>query len=90
MDSFLRRLLLLVHLTAGQPARGTKLLSVRCLNTINDQHRSVFVEHGMVSIVTTYHKGYHVTGTTKIIHRYLPRKVGELLIYHLWLVRPFC
>ena len=90
VDSFLRRLLLLVHLTAGQPARGTELLSVRCINTLNGQHRSIFIEHGIVSIVTTYHKGYHVTGTTKIIHRYLPCEVGELLVYYLWLIRPFC
>ncbi|KFZ23520.1 hypothetical protein V502_02001 [Pseudogymnoascus sp. VKM F-4520 (FW-2644)] len=25
----------------------------------------------------------------KIIHRYLPREVGELLVYYLWLVLPF-
>jgi hypothetical protein len=40
--------------------------------------------------VTTYHKGYNITGSTKIIHRYLPKEVGELLVYYLWLVRPFC
>lgn len=44
----------------------------------------------MVSTVTTYHKGYSTTGSTKIIHRYLPKEVGELLVYHLWLIRPFC
>jgi hypothetical protein len=44
----------------------------------------------MVSTVTTYHKGYSVSGNTKIIHWYLPREVGELLIYYLWLVQPFC
>ena len=44
----------------------------------------------MVSTVTTYHKGYSTKGTPKIIHRYLPKEVGELLIYYLWLVQPFC
>jgi hypothetical protein len=44
----------------------------------------------MVSTVTTYHKGYSASGNTKTIHRYLPREVGELLIYYLWLVQPFC
>jgi hypothetical protein len=43
----------------------------------------------MVSTVTTYHKGYSTTGSTKIIYRYLPKEVGELLVYYLWLVRPF-
>jgi len=42
-----------------------------------------------VAIVTSYHKGYTCTGTTKIIHRYLPREVSELVIYYLWLVLPF-
>ena len=90
VDSFLERLLLLVHVTGGQPARGTETLSLRHLNTTNGHHRNVFVESGMVSTVTTYHKGYSASGNTKIIHRYLPREVGELLVYYLWLVQPFC
>jgi hypothetical protein len=52
-------------------------------------HRNVFVEDGLVSIVTSYHKGYTCTGTTKIIHRYLPREISELVVYYLWLILPF-
>ena len=90
MDAFLERLLVLILLRAGQPARGTEILSLRHANTVNGHHRNVFIEGGMVSTVTTYHKGYSTTGNTKIIHRYLPKEVGELLIYYLWLVQPFC
>jgi hypothetical protein len=90
VDAFLERLLLLIHLTAGQPARGSEILSLRHVNTVNGHHRNVFIEGGMVSTVTTYHKGYSTTGNTKIIHRHLPKEVGELLIYYLWLVQPFC
>lgn len=43
----------------------------------------------MVSTVTSYYKGYNITGSTKIIHRYLPKEVSELLVYYLWLVLPF-
>ena len=43
----------------------------------------------MVFFVTYYHKGYSIQDSTKIIHRYLPREVGELLVYYLWLVVPF-
>jgi len=50
---------------------------------MNGYYRNVFIEGGMVSIVTTYHKGYSTTGNTKIIYRYLPKEVGELLIYYL-------
>ncbi|KAK5126519.1 hypothetical protein LTR08_004674 [Meristemomyces frigidus] len=88
VDSFLERLLLLVHLTGCQPARGTEILSLRHMNTVNGHHRNVFVENGMVSTVTTYHKGYNATGSTKIIHRYLPKEVGELLVYYVWIIRP--
>jgi hypothetical protein len=90
VDTYLERLLLLIHLTAGQPARGSETLSLRSVNTLNGHHRNVFIEGGMVSTVTTFHKGYSTTGDTKIIHRYLPKEVGELLVYYLWLVQPFC
>jgi hypothetical protein len=49
----------------------------------------VFIEDGLVAIVTSYHKGYTCTRTTKIIHRYLLREISELVIYYLWLVLPF-
>jgi hypothetical protein len=89
VDVFLRSLLLLVHLTSGQPARGTELLSLRHSNTMQGLHRNIFIDNGMVSTVTSWHKGYTVTGSTKIIHRYLPNQVGELVIYYLWLILPF-
>ena len=76
-----------MHLTAGQPARGTEITGLQHVNTV--YHRNVFVEDGLVAIVTSYHKGYTCTGTTKIIHRYLPREISELLIYYLWLILPF-
>jgi hypothetical protein len=42
-----------------------------------------------VSFVTLYHKHYAATNSTKIIYRYLPSEIGELLLYYLWLVVPF-
>jgi hypothetical protein len=78
---------LLIHIKSGQPARGTDITSLRHINTVH--HRNVFIEDGLVAIVTSYHNGYTCTGSTKIIHRYLPKEVGELLVYYLWLVLPF-
>jgi hypothetical protein len=89
VDLFLKRLLLLLHITSGQPARGTELLTLRYMNTSNGHHRSIFIENGLVGTVTSYHKGYNVTGTLKIIHRYLLKEVSELRVYYLWLVLPF-
>ncbi len=89
IDAFLHRLLLLVHITGGQPSRGTELLSLQHCNTAHGLRRNIFVENGLVSFVTFYHKGYSIQGSTKIIHRYLPKEVSELLVYYLWLVLPF-
>ncbi|KAF7444189.1 telomere-linked helicase 1 [Pyrenophora tritici-repentis] len=76
-------------MTGGQPARGPELLSVRHSNTVQGGHRNIFIEDGMVVFVTRYHKGYKVSGDVKIIHRYLPREVGELVVWYMWLVLPF-
>jgi superfamily II DNA helicase RecQ len=85
---FLEKLLILIYMTGGQPARSKELLSVRYCNTEKGGHRSIFVEDGLLSIVTYYHKGYNITGTEKIIHRYLPEEVGDLLLQYIWLVLP--
>jgi hypothetical protein len=50
---------------------------------MNGHYRNVFIEGSMVSIVTTYHKGYSTTRNTKIIYCYLLKEVGKLLIYYL-------
>ena len=44
---------------------------------------------GLFCFVTYYHKGYAIKGSTKIIHRYLPPEIGELLVYFQWLILPF-
>lgn len=87
--AFRSKLLVLMHMTGGQPARGPEILSVRHRNTVQGGHRNLFIEDGMVVFVTRYHKGYEVKGDVKIIHRYLPREVGELVVWYLWLVLPF-
>jgi hypothetical protein len=90
VDQFLETLLLLVHITGGQPARGTELLTIQYCNPEDGQgRRNIFLENGLVSFVTFYHKGYSISGSIKIIHRYLPIEVSELLIYYAWLVIPF-
>ncbi|CAN9283890.1 unnamed protein product [Alternaria alternata] len=87
--AFREKLAVLVHIVEGQPARWPELGSVRHSNTVKGGHRNIFIEDGMVVFVTRYHKGYNVSGDVKIIHRYLPREVGELLVYYMWLVLPF-
>jgi superfamily II DNA helicase RecQ len=86
---FREKLLVLMHIVSGQPARGPEVLSIRHSNTVKGGHRNIFIEDGMVVFVTRYHKGYAVSGDVKIIHRYLPREVGELWVWYMWLVLPF-
>ena len=89
IDDFRGQLLALMHITGGQPARGPEILSVRHSNTMQGGHRNLFIEDGMVVFVTQYHKGEQYHGDVKIIHRYLPREVGELVVWYRWLVLPF-
>jgi len=89
IERFLELLLVLIHLCGGQPSRAPEILRLRWKNTGNGGVRNVIIEEGLVEIVAQYYKGYRSSGNIKIIHRYLPREVGELLIYYLWLVLPF-
>jgi hypothetical protein len=70
--AFRRKLSIAIYIYSGQPARAPELLSIRYKNTDSGGHRNVFIEDGMVTIVTSYHKGFYVSNDMKIIHRYLP------------------
>lgn len=64
-------------------------MTVQYVNSPNGESRGVFIEDGLMVYVTMYHKGIGASAKAKIIHRYLPREVGELLFYYLWIVMPF-
>jgi superfamily II DNA helicase RecQ len=83
------KLAALVHMTGGAPPRGTELVTVKHSNTANGDSRGIFIEDGLVVFVTKYHKNVGQTGKGKVIHRYLPREVGELVVFYLWFARPF-
>ena len=86
---FIEKLLILIHISGGQPARAPEILSLQYSNSIKSGLRNIFYENGLICFVTYYHKGYSISNSTKIIHRYLPREIGELLVYYLWLIVPF-
>jgi hypothetical protein len=89
VERFEEMLLMLIHISGGQPARAPELLGMRWKNTKQGGIRNITIENGLVAFRAVYHKGYRSSGNIKTIHRYLPREVGELLVYHLWLVKPF-
>ena len=68
VDAFLKRLLLLIHMTGGQPPRRTELIGLQHSNTAQGHHHSVFIKGGLIRTVTSYYKGYNITRSTKIIY----------------------
>ena len=88
IDVFLELLLLLVHTTAGQPARGTEITSVRHRNGFL-QDRNIFVIDGRVVFITRYHKSQSQFDAPKIIPRFLPWRVGQLVSVYLGYVQRF-
>lgn len=89
VNEFREKLLVLMHICGGQPARGPEILSIRHRNTMSGEYRDIFIENGLIVFVTRYHKGYSISENVKIIHRYLPREVGKLLMHFLWLILSF-
>jgi hypothetical protein len=79
----------LIHITGGQPARIPEILTVRHRNSSHDEPRNIFIEDGLVTFVTHYHKGYAISGEQKIIHRYLLYEVSLIVVRYLWLVLLF-
>ena len=97
VESYLRQvrrwkeeLLVLVHMSAGAPARATELVSVQQVNGENARcHRGIMIDQGMVAFITSYHKGFSASQSQKCVHRFVPQEVGELVVYYLWLIEPF-
>jgi superfamily II DNA or RNA helicase len=88
IKEYLKLLLALMHVTGGQPARGTEITNLTFTNT-SYMSRNISMYRGMVCFCTTYHKGMMHSGKLKRIFRFLPQPVGEALVYYLWLVLPF-
>ncbi|RFN54793.1 putative ATP-dependent dna helicase q1 [Fusarium flagelliforme] len=85
-----REVLNLLWITlCGMPMRTTEATGVRMCNTVNGGIRNIFAHGMMLFFVVLYHKGFRRTGSAKIIHRYLPREVSELVIWYMWIVLEF-
>jgi hypothetical protein len=85
---FLEMMMVLIHVTGGQPGRGTELTSLRYVNWIATP-RNIFIEDGQVMVVARYHKAQELTGWEKVIPRFLPEDIGRLLVGYLCDVLPF-
>lgn len=76
-----------MHLTGGQPARGPELLSIRWRNSVY-QDRNLYVINGQLATVTRYHKSQSLLDRPKVIPRFLPGPVGQLVAAYLLYLRP--
>ena len=78
-----------MFILGGQPPRAIELFSLQVENTLLGGLRSIFIKEGLIGFVTTYYKGFNITNTVKIIHRFLPKEVSSILVYYLARIRPF-
>jgi superfamily II DNA helicase RecQ len=88
IERCLALLLFCIHTTGGQPARGTEVLTIRFRNG-SLQDRNVFIIDGQVVVITRYHKSQALFDKPKIIPRFLPWRVGQLLALYLVYLQPF-
>jgi superfamily II DNA helicase RecQ len=88
--AFKEGLFVLVHTCGGAPARGSEITTIQGENGEEGLgYRGIFADAGMISFTSTYHKGYSLSKRVKTIHRYVPKEVGEIVVYFLGLGRPF-
>ncbi|KAL1973711.1 hypothetical protein VTN31DRAFT_5271 [Thermomyces dupontii] len=85
ISRFKEQLAICTLVTAGIPLRPSELFTLQHENLSSNIRRNIFIEDGMVALVT----GFNDITETKLIVRFLPREVGELVIWYLWLVLPF-
>lgn len=88
VDRFRELLLFCVHVTGGQPARGSEITSIRFRNGFQ-QDRNVFAIQGHIVVVTRYHKSQSQFDKPKVIPKFLPWEVGQLQALWQAYVQPF-
>jgi hypothetical protein len=77
-EDFLKVMAALIHLTYGGPARGEEFIKMKISNDPNGP-RHLFWDGDCMVIITSYHKGSNLLGRDKVIPRYLPAHVSEML-----------
>jgi superfamily II DNA or RNA helicase len=88
MDRFLELLLFSVHVTSGQPGRGSEITTIRHCNGLL-QDRNIFVVDGAIMTVVRYHKSQSQLDRPKIVPRFLPPSLGQIMALYLGYLRPF-
>jgi hypothetical protein len=77
-----------VHVTSGQPGRGSEITTIRHRNGLL-QDRNIFVVNGAVITVVRYHKSQSQWDKPKIVPRFLPPRLGQVMAMYLTYLQPF-
>ncbi|CAO2655088.1 Nn.00g101520.m01.CDS01, partial [Neocucurbitaria sp. VM-36] len=88
VERFLELLLGCVHITSGQPGRGSEITTIRHRNGLL-QDRNIFVVDGQIMMVVRYHKSQSQWDKPKIVPRFLPPRLGQVMAVYLAYVQPF-
>lgn len=76
------------HPCSGVPGRGPEVLTIRHTNTPQNM-RNIFMLDGQVMWVASHHKSEALTGQHKVIPRFLPTRLGQMLVAYCADVLPF-
>jgi hypothetical protein len=72
---FLLKLMVVIHLTGGQPVRSPEISSIKVYNN-EKLSRNIFIINGQVAVVTTYDKARKRRGKTDYVFRYFPDQLS--------------
>jgi hypothetical protein len=86
-NDLLRMILLLCHLSSGQCARATELLTIQHGNTAS-QLRGICLYGGRLCLVTRHHKTRITTNNEFYVVRFLPHQVTDIMYRYLVYIRP--
>jgi hypothetical protein len=82
-------LLVCVYVTSGQPGRGPEITTMRHRNRLL-QNRNIFIMDGQVMTVVRYHKSQSQWDKPKVVPRFLPPQLGQVMVVYLAYLQPFC
>ena len=88
VDRFLMLLMTCVHVTSGQPGRGSEITTMRHRNGLL-QDRNLFIMDGQVMTVVRYHKSQSQWDKPKVVPRFLPPQLGQVMVMYLAYLQPF-
>jgi hypothetical protein len=88
VDCFLELLIGCVHVKCGQLGRGLEITTMQHRNRLL-QDQNIFIVDGAVMTVVRYHKSQLQWDKLKVVPRFLPQKLGQIMALYLSYLQPF-